>query len=98
MGNMKAAWWLLGTTAVVLGCRSSADVGVKERVGAVKQAVVTAPSLDRSIVTTTGAQTTFLYTGSTPTQSGVAAGTIDVKRAAALSGKVIDRDTGALRR
>ncbi len=51
-----------------------------------------APPLDRSVATDPGTATAFLYTGSTPVQAGVAAGTIDPRRAALLRGRVLTRD------
>ena len=36
--------------------------------------------------------TAFLYTGSNPVQTGVAAGVIEAKRAAVVRGKVLTRD------
>ena len=93
MSNIKGVW-LLGALALSVGCSRGPVRQTEKPAQRLSQALVTAPDLDRTIVTTTGAQTTFLYTGSTPTQSGVAAGTIAVKLAAALTGKVIDRDTG----
>ncbi|MGH8583923.1 MAG: RHS repeat-associated core domain-containing protein, partial [Gammaproteobacteria bacterium] len=40
--------------------------------------------------------TAFLYTGSTPIQTGVAAGTIEAKRAAVIRGKVLKKDNSPL--
>jgi RHS repeat-associated protein len=96
MSYRKRVYLCLGMAAASLGCSAGrgAEHEQKESVGTSQRPLVTAPSLDRSIVTTTGAQTEFLYTDATPTQSGVAPGAIDLKRAAAVSGKVIDRDTG----
>ena len=50
-----------------------------------------APTVDPTVATTTYAATAFLYTGSDPIQTGVAAGTIEPKRAAVLRGKVLDK-------
>ena len=55
-----------------------------------------APPVDRSVASTIGANTAFLYTGATPIESGVAPGTIDAKRAAVLRGRVLDRNGAAL--
>jgi RHS repeat-associated protein len=52
--------------------------------------------LDRSVTTTIGAATEFLYTGSNPIQTGVAPGTIEPKRAAVLRGKVQDTNNAPL--
>src|SRR5659263_292808 len=51
-----------------------------------------APPVDTGVATNLATSTTFLYTGSNPIQTGVAQGTIEVKRAAVLRGKVLDRD------
>ena len=51
-----------------------------------------APVLDRTLTTTVGAATEFLYTGENPIQTGVAPGTIDGIRAAGLRGRVLNRE------
>ena len=51
-----------------------------------------APPVDATIATTVAASTEFLYTGANPIQTGVAPGTIEVRRAAVLRGQVSDRD------
>jgi len=51
-----------------------------------------APATDGTVATTIAASTAFLYTGNNPIQTGVAAGTIEIKRAAVLRGQVNDRD------
>lgn len=48
-----------------------------------------APALSRTQTTDIGSATAFLYTGPNPIQTGVAPGTIDLKRAAVLRGKVL---------
>ena len=53
--------------------------------------VMEAPPVDPSVVTTIGAATQFLYTGSSPIQTGVAPGTIKMERAAVLRGRVLDK-------
>jgi hypothetical protein len=50
-----------------------------------------APPLPQSAVTDLGTATTFLYTGTTPIQTGVAAGTIVPRRAAVIRGRVLDQ-------
>ncbi|MBI5783125.1 MAG: hypothetical protein HZA69_05245, partial [Gammaproteobacteria bacterium] len=57
---------------------------------------ITAPPLDRTVATTLGAATSFLYTGANPVQTGVAPGTIDPRRVAVLRGKVLTREGTAL--
>ncbi|CAA9357513.1 MAG: Serine/threonine protein kinase [uncultured Gemmatimonadetes bacterium] len=51
-----------------------------------------APPLDRTVATTMEAATSFLYTGPDAVQTGVAPGTIQPVRAAAIRGRVLDRD------
>src|SRR5262249_33955277 len=51
-----------------------------------------APPLDRTVATDLASATAFLYTGSQPVQTGVAAGTIEPRRAAVLRGQVRTRD------
>ena len=53
-----------------------------------------APRLDAAEITPFGDQTSFLYTGAHPVQTGVAAGTIQERRAAVIRGRLTDR-TGA---
>jgi RHS repeat-associated protein len=55
-----------------------------------------AGALDTTRSTSLGEATQFLYSGSNPTQQGVAAGTIDEKRAAVIRGQVTDRSGAAL--
>jgi RHS repeat-associated protein len=55
-----------------------------------------APKLDASVATTTFASTSFLYTGTNPVQTGVAAGTIERLRAAELRGIVKTRSGAGL--
>ncbi|PYN96669.1 MAG: hypothetical protein DMD91_20675, partial [Candidatus Rokuibacteriota bacterium] len=51
-----------------------------------------APPLDRTVATTLAQATAFLFTGSNPVQTGVAPGTIELKRAAVVRGTVRGRD------
>ncbi len=51
----------------------------------------TVPPLDRTIATDFFAATSFLYSGSSPVQTGVSSGTIDFLRAAVVRGLVTDR-------
>lgn len=53
---------------------------------------VTAPPLTASVGATTASATRFLYSGANPVQVGVGAGTIVAEHAAALRGRVIDRN------
>ncbi len=55
-----------------------------------------APGLDGTIATDVCASTAFLYSGASPTQTGVTAGTITCDRASALRGRVTSRDGSAL--
>jgi len=58
--------------------------------------VVVAPPIDRTIATTVAGSAAFLYSGTNPIQTGVAAGTIEAKRIAVLRGRVLKKDTTAL--
>jgi hypothetical protein len=51
-----------------------------------------APPVDRSVASDLATTSAFLYSGSNPLQTGVAAGTIQVQRVAVLRGKVLVRD------
>jgi len=55
-----------------------------------------APEVDPSVATTVADSTRFLYSGSHPVQTGVAAGTIEARRAAVIRGKVLDPDDAPL--
>lgn len=50
-----------------------------------------APPVTQGVATILANSTAFLYTGSNAIQTGVAAGTIDARRAAVIRGKVLDR-------
>lgn len=55
-----------------------------------------APEVDQGVATTVADSTRFLYSGSNPVQTGVAAGTIEARRAAIIRGKVLDPDDAPL--
>jgi RHS repeat-associated protein len=55
-----------------------------------------ASPIDPTVVTTIGDATRFLYTGPNPIQTGVAAGTIKMERAAVLRGRVLDKNGSPL--
>jgi len=55
-----------------------------------------APELSSTQITGMLQATAFLYSGATPIQSGVSAGTIEHRRAAVLRGQVLNRDNTAL--
>jgi RHS repeat-associated protein len=55
-----------------------------------------APPVDPAVATAIGESTEFLYTGSNPIQTGVAAGTIEPRRAAVIRGRVLDRNNAPL--
>ena len=55
-----------------------------------------APAIDPTVATTVFAATQFLYSGSSPIQTGVAPGTIEAKQVAVLRGRITDRDGRAL--
>jgi len=52
--------------------------------------VLDAPKLDPTVPTQMGKSTEFLYSGDSPVQRGVAAGTIDEKRVGVMRGRVLD--------
>lgn len=52
--------------------------------------------LDRTATTSLAAATAFLYTGSSPIQTGVLSGTIQPQQAAVLRGRVLTQDGAAL--
>jgi hypothetical protein len=54
------------------------------------------PPIDPTVATDIFSATAFLYTGASPSQTGVAADTIEQKRVAVLRGKVAARDGSAL--
>src|SRR5262249_19051394 len=55
-----------------------------------------APPVDLTVTTTVSDSTKFLYTGSSPIQTGVAPGTIKPIQAAVLRGRVVDSNNAAL--
>ena len=55
-----------------------------------------APPIETGVVTLLSAATDFLHLGAAPTQTGVAAGTIETQRAAVVRGKVLNRDSTPL--
>jgi RHS repeat-associated protein len=55
-----------------------------------------APSLDRTVATDFAAATAFLYSGTPPIQTGVAAGAIEPRRISVLRGQVTTRDGAPL--
>ncbi|MDD5035455.1 MAG: PKD domain-containing protein [Methylococcaceae bacterium] len=57
---------------------------------------VVAAAIDPTVATTIHAATQFLYTGANPVQTGVAAGTIEPKRAAVIRGKTLDKANNPL--
>jgi PKD repeat protein len=58
--------------------------------------VTVAPQNPVNVVTSVNASTAFLYTGPNPIQTGVAPGTIEVRRAAVVRGKVTDTSGASL--
>jgi RHS repeat-associated protein len=57
-----------------------------------------APPVSGGVVTTMGAATSFLYSGTSPIQTGVAAGTIKEQRVAVVRGHVVDKNGAPLSR
>jgi RHS repeat-associated protein len=55
-----------------------------------------APKIDPTVVTTVGAATKFLYTGSNPIQTGVDTSMMNEVRAAVIRGRVLSRDNQPL--
>jgi RHS repeat-associated protein len=58
--------------------------------------LVHAPSISASTVTTPFAAGAFLYSGANPLQTGVAPGTIEIRRAAVVRGRVLNREGAPL--
>lgn len=65
-------------------------VNPEENTGLPPDPSTVAPPIDPTVATTTYAATEFLYSGSDPIQTGVAPGTIDPVRTAALRGRVLN--------
>ncbi len=57
---------------------------------------LTAPPVDPTVATSVYSSTQFLYTGDNAVQTGMAEGTIELKRAAVLRGKVMTADNAVL--
>lgn len=55
-----------------------------------------APPIDPTVATSVSKSTEFLYTGTNPIQTGVAPGTIELKRAAVIRGRVLDKQDNPL--
>jgi hypothetical protein len=55
-----------------------------------------APTLNLTVATTLGTATAFLYSGASPIQTGVVAGTIEARRVAVLRGRILDRTKASL--
>ncbi|MGH7164138.1 MAG: kelch repeat-containing protein [Nitrospiraceae bacterium] len=77
-----------------LGFTASGDVQVTPASGETfpPDPATVAPPLTRTVATTLGDAMAFLYSGATPIQTGVAAGTLVATRAAGLRGLVTGRD------
>jgi len=58
--------------------------------------ITVAPPLDPTVSTSLLDATAFLYSGANPIQTGVVPGTIELKRAAVLRGRVLDRNNNPL--
>ena len=74
---------------------NSADASVEVQVSAGSD-TPDAPSLDPRSALNFRSATEFLYAGADPIQKGVAADTIDIRRAAVVRGRVLDRSGSAL--
>jgi hypothetical protein len=55
-----------------------------------------APPVDSSVATTIDSGTAFLYSGANPIQTGVAPDTIELRRAAVVRGKMLDKNNAPL--
>src|SRR5207302_741233 len=92
----EAAPYVLRLTASDSLLSSDSDIAVTVSPVPPPPTSLVAPPLDQSVVTTLSKATEFLYTGPDAVQTGVAAGTINLIRAAAVRGKVTTRDGAAL--
>jgi RHS repeat-associated protein len=55
-----------------------------------------APPIDRTVATDFAAETSFLYSGASPVQTGVASGAVDALRVGVVHGRVLDVDNSPL--
>ncbi len=81
-----------GTTSLSASASGFASGLTVVTVSPVPNPATVAPPLNRSVATSVGKATEFLYTGPDPIQTGVAPGAIEAQRAAALRGRVLSRD------
>jgi PKD repeat protein len=80
-----------GTTYfyVVTAVNEKGESAESNQVSAVPVSAISPPPIDNTVATTLAAATSFLYSGANPIQIGVADGTIDPGRVAALRGQVL---------
>ncbi|MBL1276170.1 MAG: thrombospondin type 3 repeat-containing protein, partial [Ectothiorhodospiraceae bacterium] len=81
----------VGEAADINGCSTSQQTGTIP-----PDPATIAPALDPTIATTLASATAFLYTGASPIQTGVSAGTIEVRRVAVLRGQITGRDNSPI--
>jgi len=81
----------IGEASDINGCSASQQTGTIP-----PDPATIAPALDPTVVTTLASATAFLYTGVSPIQTGVIAGTIEDNRAAVLRGQITGRDNSPI--
>ena len=82
--------------AVENGDETGVDSGGSCGAGIPPDPTSVAPALDETVPTAMAASVAFLYTGDSPSQTGLADGAVDAARVAVLRGSVFDRDGDAL--
>ena len=76
--------------------QSTQTVVVSDPIPPIPGIIPDAPSLDQTLIADLSANTSFLYTGANPIQTGVAPDTIEAVRAAVVRGQVFTRDGNPL--
>jgi RHS repeat-associated protein len=79
-----------------VGAAVTLTISLGPDVGLPPDPVTVAPPVNPTVATTVAAASEFLYAGASPIQTGVAEGTIETKRAAVLSGRVLDKQNNPL--
>jgi RHS repeat-associated protein len=99
----RATFSVAGTYVLHLSASDSQLIGSDDVTITVNEAISLPPDpatvaspVDRSVATTLGEATEFLYTGANPIQTGVSPGTIEPKRVAVLRGQVNNRNDAPL--
>lgn len=83
-------------SVVKLGTAVNLTISIGPDNGLPPNPATVAPILDPTIAHNVYDSTQFLYTGSNPIQTGVAANTIELKRAAVMRGRVLDKQNNPL--